>query len=303
MDYKFLIQEAADEILFWALEDDKSKLVHDATEIYLKGSESDKNMQGFNDWFVHDYRTESEESLVKLYMNEHKVDDEKRKALLAIEGSVFSAFERIGVEGKLVVKDLFTKSDYMLNEEMEAAGLMLMRIYTVDAAHFVLDKPEFLLEEYKSVLIKGMLEKYNEYCRLFMPVEMAQFTKKYSQVLYRFINVIDDTAAEYALDEEDFVVHQATYIVKDLKVVYEAFKESPGMELALDDPAGSVFKLLDSVTGDVLSEIVIADDRVEIECVNGALLDASKEAVVEIIGDLGTHLRDEIVSIDDLLNQ
>ncbi len=303
MDYKLLIQEAADEILFWALEDDKSKLVHDATEIYLKGSESDKDMQGFNDWFVHDYRTESEESLVKLYMNEHKVDDEKRKALLAIEGSVFSAFERIGVEGKLVVKDLFTKSDYMLNEEMEATGLMLMRIYTVDAAHFVLDKPEFLLEEYKSVLIKGMLEKYNEYCRLFMPVEMAQFTKKYSQVLYRFINVIDDTAAEYALDEEDFVVHQATYIVKDLKAVYEAFKESPDMELALDDPAGSVFKLLDSVTGDVLSEIVVADDRVEIECVNGALLDASKEAVVEIIGDLGTHLRDEIVSIDDLLNQ
>lgn len=301
MDYSVQIQEAAEQLLFWALERENGKLVEDATAIYLKGSESDKDMQGFNEWFVHDYRTQDEKSLVQLYLENQTVSDEEKAVFKAIEDSVYSAFERIGVQGKMVVKDLFTKMDYVFDEEFGNASVMLMRIYKIGAKHIITDPPEHMPDQYKPVLVKGMLEKYNEYCRLFMPMEMSDFIKKYSQVLYRFLNVIDNTATEHALDEDEYVVYQSLYVVKDLKVVYKLFKEADYMELALDDEAGSVFKLKNSQTHEVISEIVLADDKVEIECVSSALLEDAKASVERILGDIGAHLRDEVVSIDDLI--
>ncbi len=301
MDYSVQIQEAAERLLFWALEEEHVKLVEDATKIYLKGSESDKDMQGFNDWFIHDYRTQDGKSLVKLYLETETVTDEEKDVFKSIETSVYSAFERIGVQDKMLVKDIFTKLDYVFDEEFGNASVMLMRIYKIGSKHIVTEPPEHMPDQYKPVLIKGMLEKYNEYCRLFMPMEMSDFIKKYSQVLYRFLNVIDNTATEHALDEDEYVVYQSLYVVKDLKEIYKRFKEAKHMELALDDEAGSVFKLKNNQTQEVISEIVLADDKVEIECVSSDLLEDAKAYVERILDDIGAHLRDEIVNIDDLI--
>ncbi len=303
IDKKEVLQDTVDKLLFWALEENNMHLVKDATELFLKGADSDQEMIGFNDWFVHDYRTSDGNSLSALYIEANNSLDEEKELLLAVEKSVYSAFDRMPIKDKMVIKDLFTKVDYQVENNFTAGGVMLARIYKLDGKHLLLDLPEFLTDEYKTTLIKGMLEKYNEYCRLFAPIQMDVFVKKHSQVLYRFLNIIENTATEYALVDEDFTVHQSTYVTKKMDQVFELMKNDENFTLALEDAAGSVFKLVSPEHGDVIAEIVLADDRLEIECTTAEALEYSKEAIEDILKEKMTHLRDEVLNIDDLIGQ
>lgn len=301
METKVLLQDTVDKLLFWAMEEGQKSLVEHATTVFMKGAESDMEMLGFNDWFVHDYRTDDGKGIADLYKKAHDVSEDELKLLESISNSVYSAFERMPIKDKMVVKDLFTKADYQLSDAFEAASVMLMRVYSMNGSHVILDQPEFLTEEYKTLLVKGMLEKYNEYCRLFAPMQMDAFVKQHSLVLYRFLNIIDTTASEYALDDQDYVVHQSTYIIKNMVKAHENMKINEKFILSLDDEAGAVFKLVSGEHEDVIAEIVLADDRLEIECTTAEALEYSKEVIEEILGDMVAHLRDEILNIDDLI--
>ncbi|GKT20088.1 hypothetical protein ADUPG1_004372, partial [Aduncisulcus paluster] len=67
MEVKVQIQDMVDKLLFWALKEENADLVADATKIFLKGSENESDLHGFNDWFVHDYRTSEDKSIADLY--------------------------------------------------------------------------------------------------------------------------------------------------------------------------------------------------------------------------------------------
>ncbi len=169
IEVKELLNDSVEKLLFWALEEKRSNIVEHATGVFLKGSEQGKDLYGFNDWFVHDYRTEAGKSLADLYKMDQSPSNEEIDALESISKSVFSAFERMPIKDKMVVKDLFTKSDYQLDEILDASSLMLARIYRFDGMNVIVEQPEFMPDEYKTLLVKGMLEKYNEYCSLFAP--------------------------------------------------------------------------------------------------------------------------------------
>ncbi len=258
-------------------------------------------MQGFNDWFVHDYQDERGQSLSDLYMQAHDLSEEDEEMLKIIKSSVYSAFERLPIKDKMVVKDIFTKMDHTLQEAFDISGVVVSRVYKVDGKHIMADHKEFMPDEYKKLLIKGMLEKYNEYCSLYAPIQMDAFVKKHSLVLYRFLSIIDKTATEYALDDEDYLVHQSTYVVKNQQEAYKALKVNEKFILSLDDKAGSVFKLVSGEHDTVIAEIVLADDRLEIECRTADELDYSKTVTEEVLGENVAHLRDEVLNIDDLI--
>ena len=205
------------------------------------------------------------------------------------------------IKDKMIIKDLFTKSDYQLDEALDASSVMLARIYEFNGKHVLVEEPEFMSDEYKTLLVKGMLEKYNEYCSLFAPIQMDKFVKEHSLILYRFLNIIDNTATEYKLDDEDFVVHQSTYIIKNMSDANGILKNNENFTLSLDDEAGSVFKLVSGEHKDVIAEIVLADNRLEIECTTAEALEYSKGMIAGILGENATHLRDEVLNIDDLI--
>jgi len=301
METKEILQDAVDKLLFWAMDEKRSHIVTKASEVFLKGAESDVEMLGFNDWFVHDYRDKNNKSIAKLYIEDKQPSADEIKILTAVETSVYGAFDRMPIKDKMVLKDMFTKLDYQLENNFEAGSVMLVRIYKIDGKHMILDLPEFLPQEYQSTLVKGMLEKYNEYCRLFSPIQMEVFVKTHSQVLYRFLNIIDNTAAEFALDEEDFVVHQSTFVTKNMSEAHEILKNNKNFILALDDAAGAVFKLITGEHQDVVAEIVLADDRLEIECTSAESLEFSKDQIADVLSDYVTHLRDDVLNLDDLL--
>lgn len=301
MKMKQVVQDMTDKVLFWALGDKNADLIEKATEVFLKGSSDRNDMMGFNDWLVHDYRDDQNRSLVSIYAAENPVSENERAVLFSIETSVFSAFERMPIQDKVVFKDLFTKFDYALVDEVEGGGVILARIYTFKGQNFILEAPEYLTEDYRGILIKGMLEKYNEYCRLFSPIQIEAFVKGHSQILYRFLNIIDSTAAEHSLSDHDYVVHQSTYIIKDRTAVQDILLGSGQFQLMLEDSAGVVIKMIQNESDDVLAEIVVVDDRLEIECISEEALEFAKNAVEMLTLDEVTHLRDEIVSLDDLL--
>ncbi len=60
----------------------------------------------------------------------------------------------------MVVKDIFTKMDHTLQEAFDISGVVVSRVYKVDGKHIMADHKEFMPDEYKKLLIKGMLEKY-----------------------------------------------------------------------------------------------------------------------------------------------
>ncbi len=100
MEVRAHIEQLVDKILFWALEDERRSLVEDATKVFLKGSENGQDMQGFNDWFVHDYQDERGQSLSDLYMQAHDLSEEDEEMLKIIKSSVYSAFERLPIKDK-----------------------------------------------------------------------------------------------------------------------------------------------------------------------------------------------------------
>lgn len=301
METNVILQDAVDKLLFWALDEKRSDIVKHATEVFLKGADSQTEMQGFNDWFIHDYRTKENKSIADLYIKEEKPSEEEVKLLEVLSNSVYSAFERIAVKDKMIVKDLFTKLDYQLDETFETSSVMLVRIYTLGNKHSLVEPPEFLPDEYKSMLVKGMLEKYNEYCRLYAPMQMEAFVKEFSLVLYRFLNIIDNTASEQALDEDEFIVHQSVYIIKNSADAHALMKNNKNFILSLDDEAGAVFKLVTGEHQDIVAELVLADDRLEIECTSANALDYSKEVIEELLDENAAHLKDEVLNIDDLI--
>ncbi len=76
----------------------------------------------------------------------------------------------------------------------------------------------------------------------------------------------------------------------------------PLFECSLEEGGSYVYKLYETEAKEnIISEIVLCDNRLESECLNDVDLQAAKKVLQEVLGDAITFLQDEVVNFEDLL--
>ncbi|MCK5763364.1 MAG: hypothetical protein KAH05_04525 [Clostridiales bacterium] len=251
--------------------------------------------KGFNDWIIHDYRFQDKYELIDLYKENSHVDENLYKSF---RNSKISFFTVVKTENNFILKDLFDKTDYVIGniELLDETGIIFARIYPYNNNYYFVDEMTIFNGSFKEYLLKGIMSKFAEAKNSIGYLEINEFIRNNSILLYIFSNIIDDTIGIES-EEESYDIHEAVYAVKDRIKVDEVLRNSEKiMILALEEGIYQIVE--DKLT---LGEIVDLKNKLEIDFRGIDALNEGKELINKIFGDSLVHLSDKIITIDDLL--
>lgn len=300
------IEEALDALLL------ESSLIKDETELAKAKSAYEKGIDGraeglfFTDYLLFDYKAD-DKSLFDQAAQEARYPGIDQTLLHR-----FSVFEVVQYPNSLGLKDIFTKEDFKVvnGETLMVADLMVGRLLISGSEAFLLENALVFPNSYKEALIKGMMEKYNDFVISGKQRSLDEFLKTQPEVLMKYIEILNEVEEETFDSEDDFLVYQSIFLVGDPVALKHQIMKEPGFETSLDESGFMVVKLYADEAGDftgepedlLIAEIVIDGNRVEIECLDELRLNMAKEKMKQCFGDAIAHFKDEVVSMDDLIN-
>lgn len=300
------IEEALDALLL------ESSLIKDEAELATAKAAYEKGVEGraeglfFTDYLVFDYKVND----VSLF--EQAVQQQSYPGLDQSLRHRFSVFEVVQYPNSLGLKDIFTKTDYKVvnGETLMVGDLMVGRLLISGSEAFLLENALVFPNSYKEALVKGMMEKYNDFVINGQQRSLDEFLIAQPEVLMKYIEILNEVEEESFDAEDDFMVYQSIFLVGDPVALKHQIMQEPGFETSLDESGFMVVKLYADESGDftgepedlLIAEIVIDGNRVEIECLDEFRLNMAKEKMKQCFGDAIAHFKDEVVSMDDLIN-
>lgn len=251
--------------------------------------------RGFNDWIIHDYEFEGGHRLIDLYRSNHPVDGQLAEAF---SRSRISYYQVANAGGKQWLKDLFDHSDYALGNAalLDETAVVFARLYPFEGQYYFLDEYATFDQHYREYLMRGIMTRFTEARDQLGYLEIGDFLRRNTFLLYLFSNIIDDL---YLKDgqEDGLEMFSSVYAVtnheKFMEIVKSHFRIRP---LA---PEQGIYQLFDEEG--LLGEIVDLRDRVEFEYITREAMQTGKEWVETIFGEILVHLEDAVVTLDDLL--
>lgn len=300
------IEEALDALLL------ESSLIKDEAELATAKAAYEKGVEGraeglfFTDYLIFDYKVND----VSLF--EQAVQQQSYPGLDQSLRHRFSVFEVVQYPNSLGLKDIFTKADYKVvnGETLMVGDLMVGRLLISGSEAFLLENALVFPNSYKEALVKGMMEKYNDFVISGQQRSLDEFLIAQPEVLMKYIEILNEVEEESFDAEDDFMVYQSIFLVGDPVALKHQIMQEPGFETSLDESGFMVVKLYADESGDftgepedlLIAEIVIDGNRVEIECLDEFRLNMAKEKMKQCFGDAIAHFKDEVVSMDDLIN-
>lgn len=275
-----------------------NKVIDAAKTEYLKGIEGNYKEFGFANWFLCDFKHDHKD-MMTYYKQNQAVIGEDKLALESIQQSIFSYFDVFEVEGKLLLKDMFTKADYKVeNSELLVAGtIVAARIYPSENKHYIEILENFDGEMHKHVT-GAVLGKYNEYCAQHETIEIVEFIKTQSLLLYKFMNVFKNVSFQDSDADEEFMVYQSDYVFKNRDKVIKGISTEGSFEFIDKEGGEEIYGI--NLDGHVV-EIVITANKLEIEAPTDAIRKEVKTKVeAHLMGDI-TFVHDVILNMDDIL--
>lgn len=275
-----------------------NKVIDAAKTEYLKGIEGNYKEFGFGNWFLCDFKHDHKD-MMTYYKQNQAVIGEDKLALESIQQSIFSYFDVFEVEGKLLLKDMFTKADYKVeNSELLVAGtIVAARIYPSENKHYIEILENFDGEMHKHVT-GAVLGKYNEYCAQHETIEIVEFIKTQSLLLYKFMNVFKNVSLQDSDADEEFMVYQSDYVFKNRDKVIKGISTEGSFEFIDKEGGEEIYGI--NLDGHVV-EIVITANKLEIEAPTDAIRKEVKTKVeAHLMGDI-TFVHDVILNMDDIL--
>lgn len=166
-----------------------NKVIDAAKDAYLKGIEGDYKEYGFDNWFLTDYQYEDKD-MMAYYGQNAPLSTEEKAVVACIQASWFSYFEVFQVEGKSLIKDLFTKEDFKVeNSELLGDGtIVAARLYPLEGIYYI-ELLETFDGDMQQHVTGAVLAKYNEYCVQHENIEIHDFVRQNSLLLYKFMNI------------------------------------------------------------------------------------------------------------------
>ncbi len=307
------LQEFLDSVLFFAMKPEYAAQVERASKIFTKEWAEDSlyaSEFGFNQWLIHNYRFEEKsENFISLYMRENPGMPEEVPFAQMAEKSVLSVFQVMRGQRNILLKDMLTRKDFILSntdltEHLDETALHLLRIHPDGAAWLAIQEGTAFESSFKEALNRGVLEKFSEYSRIHGPQDLEKFIYENPMMIYKFVEIIESLAVTETSLEEEYTVYQGTYVLKDIKATAKRLETLPEIELAIAEDGVWIFRL--PVLGEPevqLAEIVLSENKMEVECTSAENLAESRRLLEEHLGPDIIHLKDEVLDIDSLLGE
>lgn len=307
------LQEFLDAVLFFAMKPEYAAQVERASEIFTKEWAEDSlyaSEFGFNQWLIHNYRFEEKtENFISLYMHQNPNAEEEASLALMASRSVLSVFQVLRTQHNILLKDVLTRKDYILGNEalaevMDETALQFLRLYPDGESWLAVQEGAAFEKSLKEALNRGVLEKYSEYSRIHGPQDIEAFIYDNPMMIYKFVEIIESLEITESASEEEYAVYQGTYVLKDIRDTAKRMESLPSVELGIAEDGVWIFRLPVPEEPEVqLAEIVLSENKMEVECTSAEDLAASRRMLEAHLGPSIVHVKDEVLDINSLLGE
>lgn len=284
--------EFKDDLLYFILKEENRYFVEKAKEKFFIDDEHETGL-GFTSWLIHDCEIDGKKA-VDIYSEVNS--DVDQDYLLVMKNSLFSFYELIKTQNNTILKDIITRKDYLLSkEDKDIEGELLAgRIYFIKDRVAISDEITPFEKSFVDVFRKGILEKYNEYTKISGMISIDDFVEGNPIVFYKYLDVADQSDSIMNFDDDDLRVYQGVFGFTDKKDIIDTLKNDEHINMIDDD------EFIITYEGE-RCELIIFDNRFELECVTNSELEAFKGFIIEVFGDKVIHLGDEVITLDNLL--
>lgn len=308
-EFKKLENKLTDRVLYFALSPNYKVEVEKAKDIFTQVLNENKysyDEKNFVSWLLWDYSLEGERTFFEEYIHIEgsKLTDEEYKIIQSISNTYLSIYEIIILNGKKKLTDVFSKEEFILEEGKEILNmneLIIGRIASPDGQNYLLGDYLKLDKRFQSGIEKIFHEKYEIDKSKESFYTVKKFLKNNPILLYSFANIIDDLTKKQLEDSNDYTVFQSTYVVVDYKKLHDILIDKE--EIDLDYKEGNIVYLTmyDKGRNRILSEIVLYKEKLEVECISEMDKVKAKKVLEKLLCDLIKHVKDEVLTIEDIL--
>ncbi|GAB6084802.1 hypothetical protein [Alkaliphilus crotonatoxidans] len=253
----------------------------------------------FQDWLVFDYRPEKSKSFVKLFLEEQsdQLNRDEINGLQRADNSYLGLYEVTKMSDQEVhIKNLFTEDRHSIPKENlvespEGNELMLIRVGEMGTDEVFSSSIILLPYQFKTMLVGQIIEAYDRAKARHPYLSYQEYFKKYPLELLDIINRL----LSYENQEGDCTLYQGTYIVLNPKQFNEAITSMAYLQPEEDH----VYLLKEGQY--TLATLVYENNRLEVECTSPEDLELAKERLTEKLGKFLHHVKDEELTIDDII--
>lgn len=300
MERWFKIQENLNDILFEVMQIENNAFVEEAKNIYELGIENTVEGLFFSQYLSFNHLDEGGKTLFRRYVDKHP-----ESSLSLVTDLRFSVYEVKKYPAGMGLKDLYTKQDFLIQgeEELLEGDIVVAMLVSIGSDHFINEGYMLFPSQYKDTFMKGIMEKYNEFCRSKGSVDLEAFIKGQPLIIMKFVEILNNVEQDAYEAEEDYLVYQTVFLVGDLAKAKEKIKSDSDFEITLEESGFLVTRLfMDKGTDaeNLIAEIVMDGNRIEIEALDEFRQNMAKAKIESLLEDLAVHFKDEVVSMDDL---
>jgi len=292
--YYQAIEDAYEALYDYTMKVVSDEIISDAKAQFIK-KEDESDIEGFNEWLLFHYTLSEEgETFVSRFANQSS-----DKVIMALSESYRGIFE-INIEGETPsIKDIFTKEDMKFTTyPYLESGLSSLRIVKIeDNTYCIGDIIQFDLS-CKEVIVKYLLDQYNQYCIAFGPISLEAFFNKHGVLIFKISGILNQLYDLY-IDEEGCELHLAVYAFKMPSSEIVSFLSGLESYALEKDDEDAVYRLLSEER--IVAEIEFEGFTCHILCNNSADLALVRTLLEPFESDDFVFLKQSVQSIDDLL--
>ncbi|AOT68559.1 hypothetical protein [Geosporobacter ferrireducens] len=260
----------------------------------------------FNSWLIYDYKDKNKASFIERYHKNtmEKFTEEENNFINQIKYAYLSLYEirdRTGDQYQL--RDIFTKKELQLTaaqlEDLRDGELILSRIVKADEGYWAVGNRSYIPVMFRNSIERNMINRYEEFIKANSYGTWEVFLKTHSLYLYKYVSIIQDVLVHEGENEEDYSVWQSIYLIKDGRNIKQILSEKKQINLDYEENGTLFFRIM---TGEgILAEMVIKNNRMELECNSLQDRKEAKKLVESLLEDRITHYKDEKINLDDIL--
>jgi hypothetical protein len=275
--------------------------IEKAHDLYMKGLPEGTIELGFNNWLIFDYKFDNGSSFIEEYYKNNNLNDVEISLLQAIENSTFSVFRVIETDQRKFLKDVFTKEDYIIdNEKRIDRAPIIARIINFKQKNIIVEVIEKWAESSEKGIKQAILKKYNEIFSENRNMGIDEFIQKNAIVIYKYLMIYKDVEIKSVFEDEEYYVYQTLYKILVSDVFYKKIKSSKAFVFQTDEFKNKIYELYQDKA--LLAEIEIINDKFNVECRSQEELNESNLLIETILSDSVLKLKDEVLNIEDLIS-
>lgn len=275
---------------------------------YIEQGDMNRDLQmDFNSWLIYDYRLQDGKTfLEKYYHTEKEHLSEEEKCFIQNQLNAYlSIYEIYEIQGDNVrIRDIFVKEEYFIPldniDDAKTKELVLARVMENGGQYRLTGNKQYIPGIFKSTMERNIYEYYEDYKNKNRFGTWKTFLRDHSELLYKYLGIIEELLIrQEEEDDERYRVWQSVYLIKDTRNIKQMLLAYDQIELDGEDRGSCYFKLMSNKK--ILGELVLKNNRLELECVSENDRKTAKKFIEKILGENGKHYKDEIFSIEDLV--